>query len=123
MAERKSISKINGEDNQLSKQLKHIRMFTRMEALFYNTECKLIFMDEVRMNRNCSLVYKRVIDAIAEEKLVQELCSASERTQKHALLLIERYFNNIKTGVELENSEFVEILNRIFQKSLEKSDQ
>ena len=123
MAERKSISKINGEDNQLSKQLKHISMFTRMEALFYNTECKLIFMDEVRMNRNCSLVYKRVIDAIAEEKLVQELCSASERTQKHALLLIERYFNNIKTGVELENSEFVEILNRIFQKSLEKSDQ
>lgn len=109
------------DDVELPRKIKRWDMFSNMEELFHESQCETLFIENISMNKNYSAVYKKVMEATAEEKLIQELCSGSRKVQEEALALIYMYFTGVLTGAGLENEEFVTALNLIFQKSLKES--
>ena len=109
------------DDKEIPKKWKQTDMFMKMDALFYESGCESLFIEDISMNKNYCDVYGRAMAAITEEKIIQELCSKSEKTQEKALALICMYFTGVLQEADMKNADFAAALNLIFQKSLEDS--
>ena len=113
---------VNAKDNgQIPEKWKQADMFRKMEELFHESGCESLFIEDISMNKNYCDVYGKVMTAIAEEKIIRELCSKSEKTQEKALALICMYFAGVLKNADMEDADFSTALNLIFQKSLEDS--
>lgn len=113
---------VNGADDvMIPKKWKNRKNFLQMKEVFYESACDSLFIENITMNKNYCGVYKKAMEAIEEEKLIQELCSQSEKTQKEALTLVQMYFAGVLTDAGPEDEDFLTALNLIFQKSLKQS--
>lgn len=109
------------DDTEIPKKWKQPDLFQKMEDLFFESDCKTLFIEDISMNKNSCDVYGKVMAAITEEKIIQELCSKSGKTQEKALELICMYFNGVLMDADLEDADFSTALNLLFKKSLKDS--
>lgn len=109
------------DDVEIPKKWRQPEMFREMEDLFVGSACETLFIEDISMNKNYCDVYGRVMEGIAEEKIIRELCSTSRKTQEKALTLIYMYFTGVLTGADSGDKDFSDALSLIFQKSLKET--
>ena len=108
----------NSED--ISKKHRKTELISHMDSRLFEKATAHIFFNEFVMNKNNCDIYKQINDILAEEKLIQELCGSSEKKQEKALKLVQEYFRKVKNGADLEDKEFINIINMIFVKTLKE---
>ena len=108
------------DDYEIPKKWRQPEMFSEMEGLFDGSACEPLFIDNISMNKNYCDVYGRVMEGIAEEKIIRELCSTSRKKQEKALTYLYMYFTGVLTGADHNDEDFSAALSLILQKSLEE---
>lgn len=112
---------VNREENAIPKKWKNFDAVEKLQKVISNGECDFLLFDEdteIKLNKNNCDVYKKMTEAIEQEKLIQELCSSEKEIQEEALVLLQRYFIGILTNAGEEDKDFLSAVTLIFRKCL-----